>query len=162
MSPTWGYGPSPSGTRLPPLRTRLLLGLLLLLASIAVTVGAPAYLLHLLGEGHGYSSVNDLQIVVGGTVVSILSTAAYVARPTRAFGPLSAARSAALILYLTLLASNATLTIPLGGASTATVTYSGMLLALSVVPLLWLMSALLVTLSDIWDPVARLRIDFPV
>ncbi|MHB8351637.1 MAG: hypothetical protein ACYDFT_02950 [Thermoplasmata archaeon] len=160
MPTRWGYGPSPSGTRLPPFGTRLTIGILILIPSVAITVGAPAYLLELLGHGQE-STVTDLTIVIGGSIVSVLSSAAYVLRPTRAYGPTSAARSAALILYLTLLASYARLTIPLGLETTATITYSEMLLALSVVPLLWLVSALLVTLSDIWDPVARLRIDFP-
>lgn len=160
MSPSWGYGPSPSGTRLPSLAGRLVVGVMVLIFSIAITVGAPAYLLQLLGHGQG-SSVTDLQLVVGGSIVSVLASAAYVLRPTRAYGPTSAARSLALIFYLTLLIPNARLTIPLGLETTATVDYSVMLLALSVVPLLWLVSALFVSLSDIWDPVARLRIDFP-
>ncbi|MGI0052852.1 MAG: hypothetical protein ACREC5_03170 [Thermoplasmata archaeon] len=136
------------------------MGILILIPFVALTVGLPAYLLSLLGQGSS-SSVTDFQIVVGGSIVSALSSAAYVLRPTRAYGPVVGAQAVGTILYLSLLGSHATIAFPIGSATTAVANYSQLLFFLTFVPVLWLGGALLVTLSDIWHPTARLRDEFP-
>ena len=161
MSPPWGYGPSPSGAKLPSLSRRVVIGVLLLVPLILFTVGLPAVAFSQLSS-HGVSSnVNLVQTTVGGAVLSILSALAYILRPTRAYGPVLGVRAAAAIAYLLFLVQYAIVSIPIGSGRLASINYAMLLQWLALVPVFSLAAAALITVSDAKDVSPRLRMDFP-
>ncbi|HEV2317018.1 MAG TPA: hypothetical protein VGV89_05540 [Thermoplasmata archaeon] len=161
MSPPWGYGPNPSGVRLPSLARRVTVGLLLLAPLLLFTVGLPAVVLAQLAD-HGFGShIGLVQTTVGGAVLSILSSLTYILRPTRVYGPVRGVRAGAAIAYLLFLVPYAVLTLPIGTGRLATIDYAMLLQWLALVPVFSLAGAALITVSDARDVLPRLRMDFP-
>jgi hypothetical protein len=156
-----GYGPDPPGVRRPSLFGRLVVGLLLLFLLVLLTVGVPVYLLALLGTHGAVSVLGTTQLTVGGLVLSGLTAAAYVLRPTRLYGPVGVTRALGTIVYFLLLAGNASITLPVGANATATVDYASVPILLAGVAAFGLLSAALVSWSDARYPSARLEKEFP-
>jgi hypothetical protein len=161
MTDGTAYGPDPVGVRRPSLGRRVAGGVLILVPTLAITAGVPAYALAVLGSHGVASSVSVLQTTIGGLLLSILSAMAYIARPGRGYGPAVMARAAAAMGYFLTLANLATATVPIGGGTYATVDYSGVLRLLALVPTLSLVGGALVTYSDRRNLPARLRREFP-
>lgn len=161
MSPPNGYGPSPPGVRLPSLAGRAAVAGLLLGVLLALTVGLPAILLTQLGAHGVSSSITPLDTTLGGIAISVLSAAAYLLRPTRAYGPVVVGRAVATIVYFLLLVQYATVAIPVGSGATATVDYAALLQVLALLPLFGVVGGALVAVSDLRRLDDRLRAEFP-
>lgn len=156
-----GYGPDPVGVRRPSLALRLAVAVLLATFLVALSVGLPEYLLAHLGSHSSVGASAPLGTALAGGTVSVLTSVAYVLRPTRAYGPAAAVRAAAAITYFLTLSGYATFLLPLGAASTVTVNFAPLLELLALIPVLGLGSAIFAGLSDWRSPLARLRRDFP-
>lgn len=151
----------PIGVRLPSLGGRLAAGLGIFVGLGAFLILVPLDVLSTLVAHGVLSGITSGTIVLGGLLFAGLSAAAYVARPTRAYGPVCAGRSLAGILYLLLVAASATLSIPVGPTGSAVLGYSELILWLAIAPALGLVAAIAVTFADLKDPWARRRREFP-
>ncbi len=92
--------------------------------------------------------------------LAVLSTAAYVARPTRAFGPLSTVASLGKVLYLVYFAGFAWAAISISSA-TVRLDFGNLLLLLAIVPAFGVGAGLLTTVEDARYPGERLPFDYP-
>ncbi|HEV2165538.1 MAG TPA: hypothetical protein VGS23_00955 [Thermoplasmata archaeon] len=99
-------------------------------------------------------------VLLFGLALTALSFLSYVAKPTRAYGPISAVSAASLLAYLLWLAGRSTAGLSYQGA-TITVNFSELMLIAAVVPILLLISALVTTLEDGLRPTERYPADFP-
>jgi hypothetical protein len=84
-----------------------------------------------------------------------------VARPTRAYGPLSLAGSVILFLYLLALARSGTVTIAIGSGASFQLSYGSAILLIAVVPLIGALAAAVTTAEDARHPGERLPFDYP-
>jgi hypothetical protein len=156
------FGPNPPGVELPSVPRRVALGMLRIVPVLILLVGVPTAILGYLSSAGIHSNVSLLTVSIGGLIFTVFSTARYILRPTRAFGPVGVARAGAAFAYLWYLLPNASLVIPAGSQSTLTLNYGSVVEALLVVPVLMLLTACLVTVQDYRGFAARLRADFPV
>jgi hypothetical protein len=151
----------PPDAKIPSLTRRVIIGSLRLIPLLLVYVVIPAIgiqRLQSLGISSGFPL---LLITVAGAILAILGTARYIAKPTRAFGPLSIAASGAGILYLLSFAPYASATISVGSGGTVEIVY-GMLLAIAaIVPVFGLAAGVVVTVEDAQHPGERLPFDYP-
>ncbi len=99
-------------------------------------------------------------VVLLGLGLLVLSFLTYVAKPTRAYGPVLAVYASAAIGYLVWLSERATGVIAYQGA-TITVTFSELVLIAVVVPTFQLVRALVTTAGDAFRPAQRYPFDFP-
>ena len=153
--------PDPSTYRIPSPARRAAVAILWLVPALLLYVALPYFGLAKLsqfGVSTGYS-INF--IVLAGTGLAILGAAASYARPTRWYGPLSMAASAATIGYLLVLARASTAVISVGHGGTLTLSYAGMITAFAAVPAIRLVSGLVTTIEDLFRPTERLPYDFP-
>ncbi len=146
--------------RIPSLSRRIAFGALRLLPLLALYVVFPYLGFQGLTQ---YGLVEGLplsQVLFFGVGLAILSTAAYVARPTRAFGPLSTASSLAKVAYLLYFAGFAWAAV---SVSTATVRldFGTLLELLALVPAFGVAAGVLTTVQDVRHPGERLRFDYP-
>ncbi|HEV2450141.1 MAG TPA: hypothetical protein VGU43_07035 [Thermoplasmata archaeon] len=155
------FGPNPPGAELPSVPRRVTLGLLRVVPVFVLLVGVPTFLLGELASAGIHSNVSLLTVSFGGLLFTAFSTARYILRPTRAFGPVGIARGGAAFAYLYLLIPSASLIIPAGAHSSLTLGYADVIEALLVVPILMVVTAALVTVQDHRGLAARLRADFP-
>ncbi len=152
----------PSYSRIPSLGYRILAGtarlVLLLIALVGVPAAALAYL-----DSLGISLPVPIPTVVGAWVaIAVLSTARAIARPTRAYGPLSVATSAVTIAYLLVLrlASPYRLAAP-SHSLAISVGYATFLDLVLLVPALLLVAGIVTTVEDVRFPGERLPYDYP-
>lgn len=155
------FGPNPPGVELPSVPRRVALGLLRVVPVLVLLVGIPALLLGELTSAGIRSNVGLVTVSFGGLLFTAFSTARYILRPTRAFGPVGIARGGAAFAYLYYLIPSASLVIPAGMHSSLTLSYASVLEALLVVPILMVVTAGVVTVQDRRGLAARLRADFP-
>jgi hypothetical protein len=154
--------PRPIGYSIPSLGYRILAGGLRLLPLIIVLVGLPvAALTFLSGQGL-HVPVSILTVTIAGLTIAVLSTARYVLKPTRAYGPLSMAVSAVTLVYLLTFFLAATLVfgLPQHGISVG-VGVEGVIGLLLLVPGFALVAGLVTTIEDLRSPRARLPFDYP-
>ncbi len=151
-----------SGYQVPPLSYRILAGSVRLVALLVLLVGLPDAVLAYLSS-HGVTPpVPLLTVTVAGAVISGLVTARYILRPTRAFGPVSAASSFATIGYLLTIGLGAVYRLALPSRSIELTLGYGSLVELALlVPGLALVAGVLTTLEDLRSPGERLPFDFP-
>lgn len=155
------FGPNPPGAELPSVPRRVALGLLRVVPVLVLLVGIPTLVLNQLTAAGIRSNIGLLAVSLGGLLFTAFSTARYIVRPTRAFGPVGIARGGAAFAYLYYLLPSASLVIPAGAHSSLTIGYGSVIEALLVVPVLMVLTASLVTVQDHRGLAARLRADFP-
>ena len=145
---------------IPSLSRRLAFATLRLIPLILFYIVVPIVGLSEL-QAHGVGSSFPLPTVTAfGAVLSVLSTARYVAKPTRAFGPLGMLASGAAILYLVYFAGFATVSLHFQSVGIA-LSFGALLLLLALVPLFGLAASAVTTLEDARHPGERLPFDFP-
>jgi hypothetical protein len=147
--------------RLPSIGRRIAVTVLWLVPLLIVLVAAPAYALQRLTV-LGVSTPVPLALVAGGgTTLSVLSAARRGLRPSRLFGPVSVAASAAALGYLIGLSTNARFSVPFGSGISVTLGFSQLLSLLLVPVALSLVAGVVTTFEDAFRPRERLPYDFP-
>jgi hypothetical protein len=152
----------PGGFRVPSLSYRILAGGTRLVPYLVLLVGLPDAVLAYL-DAHGVTlPISILTVTVAGVLISVLSTAAYVLRPSRAYGPLSAATSVVSLAYLFVIWLQATYRIAVPNASVSiSIEYARLIELVLLVPALALIASLVTTVEDLRSPSERLPFDFP-
>ena len=99
-------------------------------------------------------------IAVFGSLCAVLGAASFLVRPTRAYGPLLLAASAAGLAYLWALLPYAHFALSVGGGG-ATLGFEGLLELLMVLPAFGLVRGALVLAQDVRDFPARRAYEYP-
>ncbi|HZY70508.1 MAG TPA: hypothetical protein VFF67_05975 [Thermoplasmata archaeon] len=144
----------------PPIASRVAVGVVLLVILLVLLVGLPIYLV---GRLSGFGVTSDLPLAAistGGAVLAALWALAYMVKPTRAYGPVSAARAVAAIVYLVVFAPFGAVHAHLMGAA-IDLTYGDLFLVFLALPVLGLAAAAVTTYEDARHPFERLPFDFP-
>lgn len=154
--------PAPVGYQIPSLGYRILAGGLLLVPLLVLLVVIPdAALAYLASHGIAWP-ISRVTVTVGGIAISVLTTARYVFKPTRAYGPLSVATSGASLAYLFVVWLGATYHIAVPNSSVVlTIGYAELVELLLLVPAIALVAGLVTTIEDLRFPRERLPFDFP-
>jgi hypothetical protein len=154
--------PRPETYEVPSLEYRILAAALRLIPLLILFVGLPVAVLDYLSSRQISLPVSVATVEAFGVAIAVLSTARYIAKPTRAYGPVSMATSAVTIAYLVTLWLQATYRISVpSSAVTLSVGYAGLIDLLLVVPALALLAGLITTVEDVRSPKERLPFDFP-
>ncbi len=150
------------GYQLPSLGYRILVGGLRLVPLLILLVGLPdAALAYLASRGISLP-VSVVTVTIAGSVISVLATARYIFRPSRAYGPISAATSGVTLVYLLVLWAGATYHIAVPATSVVlTIDYAKLIALLVLVPAIALGAAIVTTIEDLRHPGERLPFDFP-
>jgi hypothetical protein len=150
------------GYRIPPLGWRITVGALRMIPLVILLVGLPAAALTFLAS-HGVAlPLSILTVTIFGVAISALSTARYIAKPYRLYGPISIAAGAVTLLYLLIVLSQSTYTLALPNTPvTLTISYTELIELLLIVPLLSLAAGVVTAIEDSRSPQERLPFDFP-
>jgi hypothetical protein len=152
--------PVAPAARIPSLARRLTIGSIRLVLLLLLYVGVPVIGLSILAA-HGLASSFPIPTVtVFGAVLSILSTARYVGRPTLAYGPLCIVTSAGGILYFLYFSGLASVSLHLSNVSIELV-FGALLALLALVPAFGLAAGVVTTVEDARHPGERLPFDYP-
>ncbi len=112
---------------------------------------------------HGISvGVSTTQIALIGGSISILVMARYVAKPTRAFGPLWIAADGAALVSFLFLSTEPAIMANLPNYGEVTVSFGELWFFLALVPGIRMIGAILTTIEDIRHPGERMPFDFPL
>lgn len=150
------------GYVIPSLGYRILAGGLRLIPLLVLLVGVPDAALSYLAARGVALPVSVLTVTAGGIAISILVTARYILRPTRAYGPLSVLTSGVTLAYLFVLWLGATYHVGVPDSSVVlTIGYAKLIAWLFLVPALALVAGLITTVEDLASPGERLPFDFP-
>jgi hypothetical protein len=155
------FGPNPPGVELPSVARRVILGMLRVFPVLVLLVLVPTAILTYLSAQGVHASTSLVTVGVGGLALTALSTARYIARPTAAYGPIGVLRAVVAFAYLWFLLPSANAVLPAGSQATIGLNFAPVIEALLVVPVILLVTALLVSVSDYRNLGARLRLDFP-
>jgi hypothetical protein len=107
------------------------------------------------------STVPRAALVFVAVVLGLLSAAAYIARPTKWFGPISAVASLVSLAYLLYLAPIASFGFSIGGGSLS-IDFGQLLRILAIVPVFGLLAAVVITVEDFARPRERVRYVYAV
>ncbi len=148
--------------RVPSLGIRILAGAARFVALLIVLVGLPVVVLAYLADRGVNLPVTAPTLLLGGVLVSGLSTAGSILRPTRAYGPVSVATSAAAIGYLFAIGFQGTLRVAVPGTTGSLVVgYAGLFDLVLLVPVLALGAGLVTAIEDLRAPGERLPFEYP-
>jgi hypothetical protein len=154
--------PRPETYQVPSLEYRILAAALRLIPLLILFVGLPVAVLNYLSSRQVSLPVSVVTVETFGIAIAVLSTARYIAKPTRAYGPVSMATSAVALAYLFTLWLEATYRIMVpSSAVTISIGYGGLIDLLLAVPALALLAGLVTTVEDFRSPTERLPFDFP-
>lgn len=153
---------APTAYSVPSLGYRILAAAARLVPLLILLVGLPvAALTYLLAQGISLP-VSITTVEVAGVLISVLSTARYILRPTAAYGPVSIATSAVSVGYVLVLLAQSTYRISLPNSSLGVdVDYARLLEIVLLVPALTLLASLVTTVEDAKAPKERLPFDYP-
>jgi hypothetical protein len=155
-------GPAPPRYRIPSLGWRITVAALRIIPLMILFIGLPAAALSFLGSHSIPLPLSILVVTVAGALITAFSTARYVAKPTRWYGPISVASSAIVIGYVLYILANSSYAFGLpNGSATLHVQYTLLIEALLVVPALALAAGVVTTIEDARAPQERLPYDFP-
>ena len=151
------------GYQVPSLGYRILVAALRLIPSFFLLVALPVAALSFVNSRGIALPISTTAVVVWGLILLGLGTARYIAKPTRAYGPLSVVTSFVSLLYLVyaLGLSPYRLVVP-GGSASVTAGYSMFLELAMIIPAIGIVVGFLVTLEDARAPGERLPFDFPM
>ena len=162
MSPPATLGIDARGHRIPSLGHRIVVGALRFIPLVIVLVGLPVAVLTDLAARGIAPPVPILTATAAGISIAILSTAAYIGKPTRAYGPLTIATSSVAVVYLLALLARPSLRIAIPGTAVAlSIGYAHLLELLLIVPALGLLAGIVTLMEDLRSRGERLRYDFP-
>ncbi|MGA7923122.1 MAG: hypothetical protein WCA77_04025 [Thermoplasmata archaeon] len=147
--------------RIPSWGWRITLGALRLVPLLLLFTAVPYVILQVLAAHGIHSPINFTSIAIVGVLVSVLSAAAYILKPTRAFGPVWMASCLVTAAYFLSFVPEASFSTGLPNGGLFTVSYGTILLLLAVVPGLRAVAAGLTTVEDLRRPSERLPWDFP-
>jgi hypothetical protein len=148
--------------QIPSLGYRILAGGARLVPLVVVLIGLPVAGLNYLASRQISLPVSVATVTAYGIAISALSTARYIVKPTRAYGPVSMATSAVAFAYLFTLWLQATYRISVpNSAVSISVGFVELVDLLLLVPALALLAGLLTSVEDLRSPTERLPFDFP-
>jgi hypothetical protein len=150
------------GYRVPSLGYRILVAALRLIPAFFLLIALPVAALDFASSRGVSLPISTAAVAIGGLALLALGTARYIAKPTRAFGPLSIAYSLAGVVYLLYAISRSPyrLVIP-GGSATVVAGYSTFLELMLIAPVLGIVAGILTTIEDARSPTERLVFDYP-
>lgn len=153
--------PDPATYRIPSLARRLVVGVAIA-ALVLVFVGVVPYEILTRLSAAGLATALPAQaVILGGLAFAAFAAARHIAKPTRAFGPVTIAGAAFSIGYLLFISQRATIAFSTHD-TTVTLAYGSVFVLLVVVPLLRLASGAFTTIEDARHPGERLPFDYPV
>ncbi|MGI0139542.1 MAG: hypothetical protein ACREBT_00060 [Thermoplasmata archaeon] len=178
QDPTLPYGPAPyrladprAHPRPSPWMTRIALGGLIFIGIYSTLVVLPAFLFTQFHSAGLPSLSESPNMVLVGTLLAAVGAAAYVVRPTRAYGPVAIGCDVLEIVYLVLVYQLSPLSLSFaqnGGGSAngmsiaLAIGFAGIILILIIVQLLHLAGDAVTTAEDMRRPYERLWYTFPV
>ena len=129
---------------------------------VLLLVGLPAALLTFLSTNGIALPISILTVTLFGVLISALSTARYISKPYRAYGPISVAAAALTLVYLLIVLAQSTYTISIPNTPVSlTLNYTELIELLLIVPLLSLTAGVVTAIEDGRSPQERLPFDFP-
>lgn len=154
--------PAKLGFRIPSLGWRITVASLRVIPLMFLVVGLPAAGLSFLAAHSIPLPLSILVVTVAGAVITTLSTARYIARPKRLYGPISVASSAFVLVYVLYILGQSTYAFPIPGSNeTLHLAYTTLLELLLIVPVLSLGAGIVTSVEDVRAPRERLPYDFP-
>jgi hypothetical protein len=148
--------------RVPALGWRILVASLRLIPMMLLFVGLPAAALIFLQSHSLPLPLSIVVVTIAGAVITALSTARYIAKPTRLYGPLSVAASAFVMVYVFYILSQSTYAFTLPGSDiNLHLSYTMLIELLLIVPALSLAAGLVTTVEDAREARERLPYDYP-
>jgi hypothetical protein len=157
-----GYAPATSTptAHIPALARRLTIGSLRLIPLVIAYIVLPNLAIQQL-QGYGVvSGIPSATLFGFGILLAALSTAAYVARPSGAYGPLATLSSVAKVVYLVYLSGFAWVAIAVSNVGVQ-LQFGNLLLLLAVVPAFGVVAGIVTTVEDARHPGERLPFDYP-
>jgi len=150
------------GYRIPSLGYRILVAALRLIPAFFLLIALPIAVLEFASSKGIALPISTAAVAVGGLALLALGAARYIAKPTRAYGPLSVAASLAGLVYLLYAISRSPyhLVIP-GGSASVIAGYSLFLELMLIAPIFGIAAGILTTIEDARSPTERLPFDFP-
>ncbi len=156
--------PSPPhfGYRVPTLGWRITVAALRLIPLVLLFIGLPVAALAFLQSNSIPLPLSIVAVTVAGAVITALSTARYIAKPTRLYGPLSIASSAFVLVYVLYILGHSTYSFAVPGSDiTLHIAYTTLIELLLVVPALSLAAGVVTTIEDARASRERLPYDYP-
>jgi hypothetical protein len=153
-----GGAPVPN---IPSLARRIVYASFRLAGLLIFFVAIPLGILNALVAKGIHPPVSLLTVSAVGIVLSVIGAAGTIARPTRAYGPISLAGAILFFLYLIALARNGVVSFGVGSGATFQLSYGSAILLIAVVPLLTALAATFTTIEDVNRPGERLPFDYP-
>jgi hypothetical protein len=157
-------GPAPGVLlyRVPSLGWRITVASLRLIPLMLLFIGLPLAALGFL-ESHSFPLPLSIVVVtIAGAVITALSTARYIAKPNRLYGPLSIASSAFVLIYIFYILSQSTYAFQFPGSNLSIhLTYTTLIELLLLVPGLSLLAGIVTSVEDARSPRERLPYDYP-
>ena len=150
----------PLGAAIPSLPWRVAGACALLLGALLFLVYLPEAVLRMLAEHSIPPPLPIATLAAAGVAIAVLLALRHVAKPTRAFGPLTMLTALVEIGYLLLLYADATFRLQVPNA-TISIGYARLIELLLIVPALTLSAGLVTTIEDLRAPGERLPFDFP-
>ena len=148
--------------RIPSLARRVTIGSIRAALTIVGIVLVPWWLLNLLG-GFGLTTPVALAgIAVLGMLVAIIGALRYIARPTRAFGPMTSVASLVSLAYLLYLIPIASVGLDHGNDVSIALDFSRFLQYALLVPLFGIAAGIVTTVEDFVRPGERVRYEYAI
>ena len=150
-----------------PLMSRIALGVLVFLGLYLALVTLPTFAIQTLSSNNLPISLSPQNIIWYGTILALLSAAAYIVRPTRAYGPVAMAVGVVEIGYLVTLYAASPFHASFsgsGGSGSLAIQIGASLivLVLIVATLLSLAGHAVTTAEDLQHPGERLWWSYPI
>jgi hypothetical protein len=143
------------------LTRRIIFGSIIAAVSIIGLVVIPYKIVTTL-QGYGLILGLSLWVIVAfGVVLTALTAAAYIAQPTKAYGPLFIAKSGVALAYLFVLAGAASFSLSVKGGTSVSMEWSALIWLVMIIPAIKIIAGLVITLEDVRHPGERLPYDFP-
>jgi hypothetical protein len=148
--------------RIPSLGYRIVVAAVRLVPLVVVLVGLPVAALTYLQSRSLSLPVSVDTVMAYGIALCAISTARYIAKPTRAYGPISVASSVVTLAFLVTLLLQSTYNFGVPQTSAViSLTYRDLIEVLLAVPVFSLAAGLVTTIQDLRSPYERLPFDFP-
>jgi hypothetical protein len=150
------------GYRVPSLGWRITVAALRLIPLMLLFIGLPVAALVFLQSHSIPLPISIVVVTIAGAVITALSTARYIAKPTRLYGPLSIASSAFVLAYVLYILGQSTYSFAVPGSDfTLHLAYANLIELLLIVPALSLAAGIVTTIEDVREPRERLPYDYP-
>ncbi|MCI4373000.1 MAG: hypothetical protein L3K02_05100 [Thermoplasmata archaeon] len=150
------------GYRVPTLGWRITVAALRIIPLMILFIGLPVAALGFLQSHSIPLPLSIVVVTIAGAIITALSTARYIAKPTRIYGPLSVAASAFVLIYVLFLLGQSTYSFQIPGSDISLhLGYTTLIELLLLVPALALVAGIVTTVEDARAARERLPYDFP-